>query len=69
MRLETPGGGGYGDPLQRDMAAVVSDVRLGYISKAAARDHYGVAIASDGNADVDVTTALRADMRTASGDA
>ena len=69
MRLETPGGGGYGNPLQRDIAAVVSDVRLGYISETAARDHYGVAIASDGSADVDATTALRADMRTASGDA
>lgn len=69
VRLETPGGGGYGDPLQRDMEAVVSDVRLGYISETAARDHYGVAIASDGSADVDATTALRADMRTASGDA
>ena len=32
IRLETPGGGGYGNPLQRDVERVQQDVRMGYIS-------------------------------------
>ena len=42
VRLETPGGGGWGNPAQRDRAAILRDVRLGYISKAAAVRDYGV---------------------------
>jgi len=42
VRLETPGGGGWGDPLQRDPAAVARDVRLGYLSEEAAREKYHV---------------------------
>jgi len=38
----TPGGGGYGDPLQRDPASVRRDVRAGFVSVAAARAQYGV---------------------------
>jgi N-methylhydantoinase B len=38
----TPGGGGYGDPLQRDPADVRRDVRAGFVSVAAAKAHYGV---------------------------
>ena len=29
VRVRTPGGGGYGDPRQRDPEAVAEDVRLG----------------------------------------
>ena len=32
----TAGGGGYGDPLERDPQAVVRDVRFGYVSAASA---------------------------------
>ncbi len=42
VRLETPGGGGWGDPAQRDRLAVLRDVRLGYISAEAALRDYGV---------------------------
>ncbi len=38
----TPGGGGYGDPLQRDCASVQRDVRAGFVSIAAAQAQYGV---------------------------
>ncbi|MCL6593281.1 MAG: hydantoinase B/oxoprolinase family protein, partial [Alicyclobacillus sp.] len=38
------GGGGWGDPLLRDPAAVGHDVRLGLVSPAAARDLYGVVL-------------------------
>ncbi|KQU94673.1 5-oxoprolinase [Ensifer sp. Root31] len=41
VRLVTPGGGGYGDPSKRDPAAVAHDVREGYVSKEAAKKHYG----------------------------
>jgi N-methylhydantoinase B/oxoprolinase/acetone carboxylase alpha subunit len=41
VRVQTPGGGGYGDPkLRRDVAA---DVANGKVSPAAAREHYGLA--------------------------
>ena len=40
----TPGAGGYGDPLLRDPAAVLRDVRLGLVSPDSARRDYGVAI-------------------------
>ncbi len=36
LRLETPGGGGYGDPAKRDPEAVDRDRRLGYVTEAAA---------------------------------
>src|SRR5215472_4053595 len=44
FRLDTPGGGGYGDPLTRDPAQVLRDVQEGDVSVAAAADIYGVAI-------------------------
>jgi len=31
LRLETPGGGGYGDPRERSPAAIERDLRLGYV--------------------------------------
>ncbi|MFP5336733.1 MAG: hydantoinase B/oxoprolinase family protein [Actinomycetes bacterium] len=47
FRLETPGGGGYGDPWERDPEAVVADVAGGYVSEAAAREDYGVVVTRD----------------------
>src|SRR5262249_56969188 len=44
FRLDTPGGGGYGDPLRRDPARVLADVREGDVSVAAAAARYGVVI-------------------------
>src|SRR5262249_14429958 len=41
---ELPGGGGWGDPLDREPARVARDVRNGFVSAAAARDDYGVVI-------------------------
>ncbi|MEK9753936.1 MAG: hydantoinase B/oxoprolinase family protein, partial [Rhodospirillaceae bacterium] len=41
---ETAGGGGYGDPLDRDPAAVARDVAYGYVSPAEARLAYGVVL-------------------------
>jgi N-methylhydantoinase B len=36
VRLETPGGGGWGDPARRDPAAIRRDVALGYVGADAA---------------------------------
>ncbi|MBL8384173.1 MAG: hydantoinase B/oxoprolinase family protein [Burkholderiales bacterium] len=40
--LRSGGGGGFGDPKKRPRAAVLADLRLGYISPEAARRDYGV---------------------------
>lgn len=55
----TPGAGGWGDPFLRDPQAVLRDVENGFVSPAAARADYGVAIV-DGRLDPAATAALRA---------
>ena len=47
MRIETAGGGGFGPAHERDPEAVLRDVREGKITRARAREAYGVAIESD----------------------
>jgi N-methylhydantoinase B len=59
IRLETPGGGGYGHARERPVEAVLRDVRLGYVSAEAARRDYGVAVTGDGALDRSATNALR----------
>ena len=44
IRLTTPGGGGYGDPQERDPEAVREDVREGYVAPQRAQDRYGVSM-------------------------
>ncbi len=48
FRLETPGGGGLGDPFEREPSKVLADVQQGYVSQARARDDYGVAVVQNG---------------------
>jgi N-methylhydantoinase B len=48
LRLESPGGGGWSDPLARPVASVARDILLGHVSAEAARRHYGVTIDTDG---------------------
>ena len=54
-----PGGGGFGDPFEREPEAVAQDVLDEKVSVAAARELYGVAIAADGSVDTAATAALR----------
>lgn len=61
VRLETPGGGGYGDVLERAPDAVAEDVRLGYVSADAAAKTYRTIIAGDGSVDTAATEILRAE--------
>ncbi|MBY5987416.1 hydantoinase B/oxoprolinase family protein [Roseovarius atlanticus] len=44
VRVKTPGGGGYGDPMQRDPGLVAEDVRLGRYSVEEAERLFGVVI-------------------------
>ncbi|WP_135822188.1 hydantoinase B/oxoprolinase family protein [Halostella litorea] len=54
------GGGGYGDPYDRDPEAVREDVLDGYVSPGAAREEYGVVVSEDGEIDREATAELRA---------
>lgn len=56
------GGGGYGDPLEREPSAVARDVREGYVSPEEARTAYGVVL-TDEEADVEATRRLRERLR------
>ena len=44
VSFASPGGGGFGDPLTRDLAAVEEDLNAGLISRATAEAAYGVTI-------------------------
>jgi N-methylhydantoinase B len=59
VEVMTPGGGGYGDPLTRDVEAVARDVGPGYFSPDEARDRFGVALRPDGEVDSAETQRLR----------
>ena len=59
-----PGGGGYGDPLEREPDAVLQDVLDDRCDAAYARAVYGVCIESS-QVDVRATDALRGSMRRA----
>jgi N-methylhydantoinase B len=64
FRLDTPGGGGFGDPLARTPAQVLSDVAQGYVSVEAAERDYGVVIDKAGRAvDKAATDKRRAAMK------
>jgi N-methylhydantoinase B len=66
------GGGGWGDPLDRDPQAVLDDVLDEYVSVEGARRDYGVVLTGSLedltlDVDVDATVALRAERRSAAG--
>ena len=51
VQLNLPGGGGYGNPFERDPRRVLEDVVNGYVSIEAAAHEYGVAIRFTGTPD------------------
>jgi N-methylhydantoinase B len=68
FRHEVAGAGGWGDPLERDPAAVLKDVRNELVSLPAARDLYGVIIdASTWTVEAERTQQFRAELRAARG--
>ncbi|MCO6411084.1 hydantoinase B/oxoprolinase family protein [Hoeflea alexandrii] len=60
LRLETPGGGGYGHAFERNPESVARDLRLGYITAEHTEADYGVVIGPDGSVDDAATRDLRA---------
>jgi N-methylhydantoinase B len=60
----TAGGGGWGDPLQREPECVARDVQLGYVSQKAAERDYGVIVTGEGA--VEALASADADRRAGS---
>ena len=61
--VRTGGGGGWGDPLERDAERVRWDVIEELVSKEAARDLYGVVLRDDLSVDEGATRALRQGLK------
>lgn len=69
IRIRSAGGGGYGDPLERDVNLVRADLQEGMISPAAAENVYGVVMDPDKEGvDVQATRARREALRQAVGE-
>jgi N-methylhydantoinase B len=62
LLMESSGGGGFGDPLDRDLARLAADVAEGYVTRAAAETIYGV-VWRDGTIDEAGTADRRATLR------
>jgi N-methylhydantoinase B len=61
--VQTPGGGGYGDPSERPPEKVLEDVLNGKVSEEAAREEYGVVVDLDARTiDEQATEDRRAEM-------
>ncbi|HSL19998.1 MAG TPA: hydantoinase B/oxoprolinase family protein [Vicinamibacterales bacterium] len=68
FRHEQPGAGGWGDPLDREPARVLRDVRNELVSLSSARDDYGVVIdPATWTVDEPASLKLREQLRTARG--
>jgi N-methylhydantoinase B len=59
IRLELPGGGGFGNPAERDPEQVAADVADGFYTREAAEADYRVSLSSDGGVDRARTAELR----------
>jgi N-methylhydantoinase B len=64
LYLRWNGGGGYGDPLEREPEALLTDCRERIVSVEVARDVYGAVFAGDlDSVDEAATNARRAELR------
>ena len=66
LHFITWGGGGWGDPLERDPALVALEIVQGLVTPEGARA-YGVVVDASGTVDAAATEKLRAEMRTTRG--
>ena len=66
LHYVTWGGGGWGDPLERDAEKVALEVKRGLVTRDGARN-YGVVLDNNFGVDEAATTALRDNMRAARG--
>jgi N-methylhydantoinase B len=67
LHFITWGGGGWGDPLERDPALVGKEIIQGLVTAAGAKD-YGVIANENGDVDLAATEALRSRLRSDRGD-
>lgn len=66
VTMDAAGGGGYGNPLDRDIDLVENDVANGYVSIESAREDYGVVINPETmKVDRDATEVLRKSLKQA----
>src|SRR5882672_1586983 len=64
FRHEVAGAGGWGDPLERDPALVLNDVRNEFVSERSAHEDYGVVVGGNPlTVDAAATVTLRNEMR------
>ena len=64
MKQLTPGGGGYGYPFERDLEAVIEDVRNEFVSRESACKDYGVVFRGDSlDVDIEKTAELRETLK------
>lgn len=63
IRVISAGGGGWGDPLKRDVKLVARDLEFGYVTRAGALNDYGVVVRKDFTVDQKATTKLRMKLR------
>ncbi|BDG59539.1 hydantoinase B/oxoprolinase family protein [Caldinitratiruptor microaerophilus] len=63
LSAQTPGGGGFGDPLEREPERVAQDVLERKVSVRAAREVYGVVVDAEGRLDLEATARLRQELR------
>jgi N-methylhydantoinase B len=61
----TGGGGGWGDPLEREIERVRDDVRNEFVTREAAAKYYGVIVKDDLSVDEEATAAQRATIKAA----
>ena len=59
VRITSPSGGGYGEPLERDPNLVCDDLNQGLLTKEEAKSLYGVVIDKNNSVDENLTTKLR----------
>lgn len=60
--VRSAGGGGWGDPLERDPKLVAHDVKEGFVSRESARGEYGVVMKDDFSLDLEATREYRRSM-------
>lgn len=59
VTVESPGGGGYGNPLERETARVAHDVLCGKVTPAEARETYGAVVDTNGVVNEEATRKVR----------
>jgi len=62
VHVRTPGGGGFGNPFDRDPEAVARDVALGYYTADQAARVFGVVLL-DGRLDPSATVRMRTELQ------